>query len=104
MINYSWPWNVREMEHLIERQTLLSTRPMISEIKTPTITKTITDSKGAQQKVKTIDENERDHIFAVLQLCNGRISGLEGAAKLLGVPATTLNPKIKRLGISKAHF
>jgi transcriptional regulator with GAF, ATPase, and Fis domain len=104
MINYSWPGNVREMEHLVERQALLSTKPVISEINIPTTKKTITDSEGAQQKVKTIDENERDHIFTVLQLCNGRISGAEGAAKLLGVPATTLNSKIKRLGISKTHF
>jgi transcriptional regulator with GAF, ATPase, and Fis domain len=104
MINYSWPGNVREMEHMIERQALLSTKPVISEISVPTVNKTFIDSEGTQLKVKTIDENERDHIFAVLQLCNGRISGPEGAAKLLGVPATTLNSKIKRLGLSKAHF
>lgn len=104
MIGYSWPGNVREMEHLIERQVLLSTKPVIGEINIPTIVKTIADSEGAPQKIKTIEENERDHIFAVLQLCNGRISGEQGAAKLLGVPATTLNSKIKKLGLNKKHF
>ncbi|MCR8556534.1 sigma-54 dependent transcriptional regulator [Mucilaginibacter sp. BJC16-A38] len=104
MSNYSWPGNVREMEHLIERQVLLSKKTVISVIDLPTKEKTITDNDGVRQKIKTIDENERDHIFAVLQICKGRISGPEGAAKLLGVPATTLNSKIKRLGLSKKHF
>jgi transcriptional regulator with GAF, ATPase, and Fis domain len=104
MSNYTWPGNIREMEHLIERQALLNTRAVINEITIPTITKTINDQNGTPQKIKTIDENERDHIFAVLRICNGRVSGTEGAAKLLGVPATTLNSKIKRLGLNKKHF
>ena len=54
--------------------------------------------------VKTITENERYHIFAVLKMCNGKISGKDGAAKLLAVPATTLNSKIKRLGLAKKHL
>ena len=104
MSNYNWPGNVREMEHLIERQVLLSKKNVISSIDIPAKEKNIIDKDGVSQKVKTIDENERDHIFAVLQLCKGRISGPEGAAKLLGVPATTLNSKIKRLGLNKKHF
>ncbi len=104
MINYTWPGNVREMEHFIERQLLLNKKPIISELSLPKISKSMTDHNGAQQKVKTIDENEREHIFVVLKLCNGKISGAGGAAKLLGVPATTLNSKIKRLGLNKKHF
>ena len=104
MRDYQWPGNVREMEHLIERQVLLSTKPVISEVNIPEVVKTIIDKEGTVQKIKTIDENERDHIFAVLQLCKGRISGSDGAAKLLGVPPTTLNSKIKRLGLNKKHF
>jgi transcriptional regulator with GAF, ATPase, and Fis domain len=104
MLNYAWPGNVREMEHLIERQSLLNKNAIISELNISKVAKTTVDNKGAPQKVKTIDENERDHIFAVLKLCNGRISGENGAAKLLGVPATTLNSKIKRLGLNKKHF
>lgn len=104
MINYTWPGNVREMEHLIERQSLLNKNDIITDISVPKLITTTIDDNGAPQKVKTIDENERDHIFAVLKLCNGRISGENGAAKLLGVPATTLNSKIKRLGLNKKHF
>lgn len=102
--HYNWPGNVREMEHLIERQILLNPKPLISDMNIPKTAKTMRDKEGAPQKIKTIDENERDHIFAVLQFCKGRISGVDGAAKLLGVPATTLNSKIKRLGLNKKHF
>lgn len=102
--NYTWPGNVREMEHLIERHVLLSKKPSIGNIDLPVAEPIIPGSNGAPKKIKTIDENERDHIFEVLQLCNGRVSGPHGAAKLLGVPATTLNSKIKKLGLNKKHF
>ncbi|MCJ8208367.1 sigma-54-dependent Fis family transcriptional regulator [Mucilaginibacter sp. RS28] len=104
MNSYEWPGNVREMEHTIERLVLLATKNQITELGIAPKEKRIVNKDGVAQKVKTIDENERDHIFAVLQLCSGRISGEQGAAKLLGVPATTLNSKIKRLGLSKKHF
>nr|WP_255678750.1 sigma-54 dependent transcriptional regulator [Mucilaginibacter sp. UR6-1] len=104
MAKYNWPGNVRELEHLIERQVLLAKQPIINKIDLPVNEKTITDNNGVTQKIKTIDENERDHIFEVLRICKGKVSGTDGAAKLLGVPATTLNSKMKRLGLSKKHF
>lgn len=104
MREYNWPGNIREMEHLIERQVLLNTKSMITDLPITIKEKTKINSDGLAVKIKTIDENERDHIFEVLQLCKGRISGANGAAKLLGVPATTLNSKIKRLGLNKKHF
>lgn len=104
MIHYNWPGNIREMEHLIQRQILLNSGPVINEMNIPVTGKTMVNGTGTKQQIKTIEENERDHIFAVLQLCKGRVSGPHGAAKLLGVPATTLNSKIKKLGLNKQHF
>ncbi|MDQ0640010.1 transcriptional regulator with GAF, ATPase, and Fis domain [Pedobacter sp. W3I1] len=101
MMAYSWPGNVRELEHLIERQVVMADGNVIKEIEIPGNNKASVSSVGF---VKTIFENERDHIFSVLALCNGRISGQHGAAKLLGVPATTLNSKIKKLGLAKKHI
>jgi len=101
MMAYSWPGNVRELEHLIERQVVMADGNVIKDIEIPGNNKQSVSSVGS---VKTIFENERDHIFAVLALCNGRISGQHGAAKLLGVPATTLNSKIKKLGLAKKHI
>ncbi len=51
--------------------------------------------------VKTIDEVEREHIIAVLKLCNGKVSGIGGAAEKLRIPSTTLTSKIRRLKIQK---
>jgi transcriptional regulator with GAF, ATPase, and Fis domain len=101
MMAYSWPGNVRELEHLIERQVVMVQGAVIKDVEIPGNTE---QSLSTEAPVKTISENERDHIFAVLALCNGRISGKHGAAKLLGVPATTLNSKIKKLGLAKKHM
>jgi formate hydrogenlyase transcriptional activator len=103
MMKYHWPGNIRELEHLIERQVLLTKGPVIKELEIPTDNKAMSAGGAEFVPVKTISENERDHIFAVLKLCNGKISGKDGAAKLLDVPATTLNSKIKRLGLAKKH-
>ncbi|MGM9478864.1 sigma-54 interaction domain-containing protein [Pedobacter sp. GSP4] len=100
MMAYSWPGNVRELEHLIERQVVMAVGKIIKDVEIPGGT---ASPSLAVAPVKTIFENERDHIFSVLALCNGRISGKNGAAKLLGVPATTLNSKIKKLGLAKKH-
>jgi transcriptional regulator with GAF, ATPase, and Fis domain len=51
--------------------------------------------------MKTIDENERDHIMTVLKQCNGKIWGYGGAAELLNVPPSTLKSKMKKLGIRR---
>ena len=103
MMAYSWPGNVRELEQLIERQVLLTQGPMISELDIPDEEKGSLAHHITGSPVKTILENERDHILSVLERCNGKISGPHGAARLLGIPATTLNSKIKRLGLSKKH-
>jgi len=101
--SYHWPGNVRELEHLIERQVLLTKGQIISEIKIPSAQKVTIAANGATSVLKTLFENERDYIFSVLQHCNGRVSGPDGAAKILGLPATTLNSKIKKLGLTKSH-
>lgn len=103
MKNYSWPGNVREMEHLVERQVLLTQGHLIKDLDIPGEGKGTLAHHVAGSPVKTIFENERDHIFSVLERCHGKISGPFGAAKLLGIPATTLNSKIKRLGLVKKH-
>jgi transcriptional regulator with GAF, ATPase, and Fis domain len=52
-------------------------------------------------RVATLDEAERAHIIKVLESVDWRVSGDQGAAVLLGVPATTLRSRIERLGIQK---
>lgn len=104
LVDYPWPGNIRELEHLIERSVLLSKGNIIQEIHLPKTDrlKIVDTIQGGQ--VKTILENERDHILSVLKMCKGKISGEGGAAQMLNVPATTLNSKIKKLKIKKEHI
>ncbi|MNK99223.1 Formate hydrogenlyase transcriptional activator [compost metagenome] len=103
--HYSWPGNIRELEHLIERSILLTTGDVITHVSFPSreIQEAV-DRSEEYFSIKTIEENERDHILSMLKYCNGKIAGEGGAAQRLGVPASTLGSKIKRLGIRKEHF
>jgi formate hydrogenlyase transcriptional activator len=101
MIHYSWPGNIRELEHLIERSVLLSSGDTIRQIHLPSI-KPVVQTTGSEELVlKSIDENERDHILRILRYCGGKLSGDGGAAQILGVPPGTLYSKFKRLGIKR---
>jgi len=101
---YPWPGNIRELEHLIERSVLLNKGPVIREIYLPKIAYKQQDSTEGENRIKTIFENERDHILTTLKLCKGKISGIGGAAEILGIPATTLNSKIKKFQIKREHI
>ena len=101
---YNWPGNVRELEHLIERSVLLTNGTTIREMHLPVREKSERSGQNIDDyRVRTIAENERDHILAVLQRCGGKVSGPGGAAELLGVPHSTLTSKMTKLGIKKAH-
>ena len=98
---YDWPGNVRELINVMERNVLLNKSEFISENLLVELQIPKTEALQEAQPIKTIAENERDHILHVLAKCNGRISGEGGAAELLGIPSTTLNSKIKKLGIRR---
>ncbi|MDB4903596.1 MAG: family ATPase [Mucilaginibacter sp.] len=104
LMQYNWPGNVRELEHLIERTVLLTTGNTINVVNLPSRQNQIVDSAGHEVRIKTICENERDHILEILRICRGKIAGVGGAADLLDVPPTTLHSKIRRLGIRKEHL
>lgn len=104
LMQYPWPGNIRELEHLMERSILLSQCSTIKEIHLPVIHRTELSEKGAEHKIKTIHENERDYILSILKSCKGKISGIGGAAEILNIPATTLNSKIKKFNITKEHI
>jgi transcriptional regulator with GAF, ATPase, and Fis domain len=103
MMAYHWPGNVRELEHLIERCVLLEKGPTIDDIPVPSPSKSDPGSIVSDYPIKTIQQNERDHIIAVLRKCNGKIWGPGAAAEILNLPPTTLRSKMKKLGIEKQY-
>ena len=56
---------------------------------------------SSEMSIKTLEEHERAHILAVLDRTGWRVSGEKGAAKLLGLKPTTLEARMKKLGITR---
>jgi len=98
LLSHTWPGNVRELEHVMERAVLLADDSLIKKI---ALAAPKTEIHRAEEKVKTMEENERDYIITVLNKCNGKIFGKGGAAEMLGMNVSTLNSRIKKLGIEK---
>jgi len=100
MMDYPWPGNVRELEHFIERSILMTKGTVITDAKLQRqLTNKGYTNQSNEERIKTIEENERDYIISVLKKCNGRIRGANGAAEVMGLPPTTLHSKMKKLGI-----
>ena len=96
LMEYDWPGNIRELENVIERAIILSNNGRI------TIGSWIPENKKmVQNTILTLEENERQHILRALNATNWRVSGEKGAAKLLGMKRTTLEARMKKLGITR---
>lgn len=96
---YSWPGNVRELENIIERAVILS-RNGILRIGLDELPGT----QAIGNMPADLIAHEREAIELALRNSGGRISGPRGAAGSLGVPASTLESRIRRLGIDKFGF
>jgi DNA-binding NtrC family response regulator len=101
---YTWPGNIRELENLMERNVLLEKETIIREVMMPNFANVTHDAESTYHPIKSIEENEKSHIINVLKKCSGKVWGIGGAAEILNVPPTTLNSKMKKLGIRKKDF
>jgi len=103
---YEWPGNIRQLEHALQRAILLTEGSSIKEIQLPRMQEQqiATADLSQERVIKTINENERDYICYILKKCKGKVYGAGGAAELLDIPASTLNSKIKKLGIKIKAF
>ncbi|BAV06936.1 Response regulator receiver domain-containing protein [Filimonas lacunae] len=102
LMHYPWPGNVRELAHTIERSVLLTRGYMMREIILPQ-KPLATDFSFSVINAKATSNaaNEADYLVSILKLCKGKIRGEGGAASYLGIPATTLQSRMKKLGIKK---
>ncbi|RLJ80991.1 sigma 54-interacting transcriptional regulator [Pedobacter alluvionis] len=101
-MEYNWPGNIRELENLVERAVLVSQANHIKRLAIPVSgnAETVADESSANG-FKSIVQNERDHILNALKKCKGKVWGAGGAAELLNLPPSTLNSKIRKLGIRR---
>ena len=94
--SYHWPGNIRELQNILEREVILSTSELLS------IQQNF--SKSHQIKVqsnKPLADIEKAYIIEILNNCQWRIGGDAGAAKILGLPDSTLRSRMKKLNISR---
>jgi formate hydrogenlyase transcriptional activator len=99
LAGYSWPGNIRELQNLIERAVTLS-RSSVLEIPVAELRRPA-NPPPAQTDGSTLESVERDHILRVLHDSNWVVGGPTGAAARLGLNRTTLNNRLRKLGISR---
>ena len=99
--NCPWKGNVRELANFIERAVILSRG---EELEVPMAELLVSNSRTVSAPASTFHEAERDVIVEALRAASGRIAGDGGAAERLGLKRTTLQHKMRRLGITKAQY
>jgi transcriptional regulator with GAF, ATPase, and Fis domain len=103
MLEYAWPGNVRELEHVVERAVVLSEPPRlrIPPLDAATRTPRAAPAPAEPRELVTLAEAERRHVTQVLRHVRGRITGAGGAAEILGMKPSTLNFRIRKLGLEE---
>jgi DNA-binding NtrC family response regulator len=97
LIRYPWPGNIRELQNLIERAVILSPGPVLQVPLADLDSRTTPGQVSG--KPQTLEDAERAHILATLKETRWVLSGLNGAAIRLGMNRSTLQFRLKKLGI-----
>jgi DNA-binding NtrC family response regulator len=117
LLAYPWPGNIRELEHVLEQAIIVSQgawlefggfaaagRQLVlppSQASPDILIPPAAPKAAADSPIKTLREQERDHILAALRRTDGRVSGQQGAAVLLDINPKTLEARMKKLGIRR---
>src|SRR5919108_4441653 len=98
---WDWPGNVRELENVIERAVILTAG---STLQVPVAELKSSVNVPAVSSAVTLQATEREHIIKVLRDTKGTLAGPMGAASRLGLKRTTLQSKMKKLGITRDQY
>jgi len=104
LASYDWPGNIRELQNVIERSVILSSRELFAVDEAWLSKETVAPQSRVDGKRQDEPRTERAIIEAALAQAKGRISGRSGAAAKLGIPPSTLDHRIKTLKIDKTKF
>jgi len=107
---YHWPGNIRELQNVIERAVIISAGPVLSvdvpDLKFPKVSHS--EERAVAPNSRTngalhhlLEETERQQILQTLKQCNWVVAGPHGAAARLGMNRSTLQVRIRKLGISR---
>ena len=99
LARYSWPGNIRELQNLLQRAVILATGPVL-EIPLDGLRTHIAPCQGSRNS-GTLEEADRAHILATVEETDWVLGGPEGAASRLGLKRSTLQFRMKKLGITR---
>jgi formate hydrogenlyase transcriptional activator len=109
LCRYHWPGNIRELQNVVERAVIVSTGPALSvdvaDLKFPKTSHAEERAVAAKSETNgalhnVLEETERQQILQALKQCNWVVAGPNGAAARLGMNRSTLQVRIRKLGIS----
>ncbi len=110
LCRYHWPGNIRELQNVIERAVIISTGPVlnldVADLRLPS-TSNAPQRGGASNATTTgtlrdvLKETERQRILETLKQCHWVVAGANGAASRLGMNRSTLQVRMRKLGISR---
>jgi len=112
-LRYSWPGNIRELQNVVERAVILAedcvlrVDPQALIAPAPSLVRPFLpegETHGNELHQNALRQQEREMIETALSHSRGRVAGERGAAARLGLPASTLESKIRSLGIDKHRF
>jgi formate hydrogenlyase transcriptional activator len=98
LIQYSWPGNIRELQNIIERAVIVSPGPVL-QVPLSDLNPRAAPARAVPQD--TLEDAERKHILAVLKETKWVLGGLNGAAARLGMKRSTLQFRMRKLGIAR---
>jgi PAS domain S-box-containing protein len=104
LVAWKWPGNIRELENFLERAVILSRGPVLHVPLAELESMQDEEEDEAASTNPTLQAAERETILRALREAKGVIGGAGGAAERLGLKRTTLNSKIKKLGIERGDY